>query len=249
MKFEMIGKLGRGLRNPHTPKPSELPEPLYLDKGFTLVEMLVVMGIIAVLIAASLGGYSAMTKSAEKQKCQELVSNTATALTALFNDKGYWPEALLKGNAGQDAQLDEKAAYPLAVGNYMSLAYDKAKKATIGLDACGVVDPWALVVVKRAGSGASASTPVPGGKTVGDHVLHYALDLDGNGIVEGASVGGTPIDVRATAIVWSCGKDGVVSSYPYAGGGGGGKGSNNGASKGKADDVYSWTPGQTRNVK
>ena len=213
-----------------------------MKKGFTLVEMLVVMGIIAVLIAASLGGYSAMTKSAEKQKCQELVLNTATALTTLFNDKGYWPEALLKGNAGQDAQLDEKAAYPLAVGNYMSLAYDKEKKATIGLDACGVVDPWALVVVRRVGSGASASTPVPGGRTVGDHVLHYALDLDGNGIIEGASVGGTPIDVRATAIVWSCGKDGIVSSYPYAGGGKGG------GSKGKADDVYSWTPGQTRNV-
>lgn len=214
-----------------------------MKKGFTLVEMLVVMGIIAVLIAASLGGYSAMTKSAEKQKCQELVSNTATALTALFNDKGYWPEALLKGNAGQDAQLDEKAAYPLAVGNYMSLAYDKAKKSTIGLDACGVVDPWAFVVVKRAGSGAAASTPVPSGKTVGDHVLHYALDLDGDGIIEGASVGGAPVNVRATAIVWSCGKDGVVSSYPYAGGGKGG------GSKGKADDVYSWTPGQTRNVK
>lgn len=214
-----------------------------MKKGFTLVEMLVVMGIIAVLIAASLGGYSAMTKSAEKQKCQELVSNTATALTALFNDKGYWPEALLKGNAGQDAQLDEKAAYPLAVGNYMSLAYDKTGKKTIGLDACGIVDPWAQAVIKRAGSGASTSTPVPGGKTVGDHVLHYALDLDGNGIIEGASVGGTPVDVRATAIVWSCGRDGVISSYPYAGGGKGG------GSKGKSDDVYSWTPGQTRNVK
>ena len=125
----------------------------------------------------------------------------------------------------------------------MSFAYDKTKKATIGLDACGVVDPWALVVVKRVGSSASTSTPVPGGKTVGDHVLHYALDLDGNGIIEGASVGGAPVDVRATAIVWSCGKDGVVSSYPYAGGGKGG------GSKGKSDDVYSWTPGQTRNVK
>ena len=52
--------------------------------GFTLIEMLVVIGIITVLIGASLGGYTAMTRSAERAKCQELVANTATALTALF---------------------------------------------------------------------------------------------------------------------------------------------------------------------
>ena len=49
--------------------------------GCTLVEMLVVIGIIAVLVGASIGGFSAMTKTAEKAKCQELVSNVATALT------------------------------------------------------------------------------------------------------------------------------------------------------------------------
>ena len=51
--------------------------------AFTLIEMLVVVGIIAVLVGASIGGFAQMTKSAEKAKAQELVSNVATALTAL----------------------------------------------------------------------------------------------------------------------------------------------------------------------
>jgi prepilin-type N-terminal cleavage/methylation domain-containing protein len=65
-----------------------------MKKGFTLIEMLVVIGIIAVLVGASIGGFSAMTKSAENTKCQELVSNTATALTAMFQDTGVWPQRL-----------------------------------------------------------------------------------------------------------------------------------------------------------
>lgn len=219
-------------------------------RGFTLIEMLVVIGIIAVLIGASLGGYSAMTKSADKQKAQELVSNVATALTALFNDKGHWPAALLANNATSDAQLDEKAAYPLAVGNYLSLSYDKGQKKTIGLDKFGVLDPWGLMALKRLGSGASKMTDVGASVKLGDRVLHYAVDPDGSGIVN-AKVGGTPVSVRATAIVWCGGKDGIVSPYPYGGGGGSGERGRNtkGASKGRTDDVYSWTPGQTRNAK
>ena len=53
--------------------------------GFTLVEMLVVIGIIAVLTAASVVGYSRVTASAEKARCFELVKNVHTALVQLYN--------------------------------------------------------------------------------------------------------------------------------------------------------------------
>ena len=68
-----------------------------------------------------------------------------------------------------------------------------------------------------------------------------------DGKIEGASVGGQSVDVRATAIVWCCGKAGVIDPYPYANGSGG-KGATT-ASGGKTDNVYSWTPAQTRDVK
>ena len=216
-----------------------------LRSAFTLIEMLVVMGIIAVLIGASIGGYSAMAKSAERARCQELVSNAATALTALFQNEGVWPKRLAREGA-TDGKLDENTAYALVAKgrSYFSLTKNGDKLG--GHDRFGILTPWAQAVVKRLGTSASKGSKV-GSMTVEDHILHYALDLDGDGKILGASVGGRSVDVRATAIVWCCGKDGVIDPYPYASGGSGGKGK--GSSSGKTDDVYSWTPAQTRDVQ
>ena len=201
-------------------------------KGFTLIEMLVVIGIIAILIGASLAGYSSMTRTADRARCQELVSNAATALTALFQNEGSWPKRLAK-NGATDGKLDEDAAYALVSNgrSYFSLTKDGSKLG--GHDRFGIVTPWAQSVIKSLGTSASKSSKV-GSMTVDDHILHYALDLDGDGRILGASVGGKSIDVRATAIVWCCGKDGRMEAY----------------SKGlRSDDVYSWTKGQTQNVR
>ena len=48
-------------------------------RGFTLIEILVVVGIIATLMGVMLASVSTFLKSADKARCQELVSNTATA--------------------------------------------------------------------------------------------------------------------------------------------------------------------------
>jgi prepilin-type N-terminal cleavage/methylation domain-containing protein len=213
-----------------------------MKKGFTLIEMLVVIGIIAVLVGASIGGFSAMTRTAERAKCQELVSNVATALTVMFQQEGVWPKRLAK-NGASDGQLDADAAYAFVSGTTKYLSLSASGGRLTGIDRFGVVSPWATALLKRRGNSASLSDVVSAGPsgsmTVQDHILHYALDLDGDGIIQGASVGNQTIDVRATAIVWCGGKDGFVSPYPYANGGKGGK----------TDDVYSWTPGQTKNVK
>ena len=168
-------------------------------KGFTLIEMLVVIGIIATLMGVMVASVSKFMKSAERARCQELVANTATALTALYQKEGAWPKTQLSG-------------------------YDRF----------GVVSPWALAVIKRRGTSASESTPVPSGGTIKDHVVRYAIDLNGDGVIPGVQVGGETIDIRATAAVWCCGKDGKCEGY----------------AKGlKKDDVFSWTIGQTREVQ
>ena len=222
---------------PSSDPRSLIPDPFH--KGFTLVEMLVVIGIVAVLIGASIGGFSAMTKSAEQAKCQELVANTATALTALFQQEGAWPKRLAQ-NGATEGKLDAKTAYALVAGTtkYMSLTVKDGELS--GYDRFGIITPWALATVKRLGTGATEGSKVSGEATVDDHILRYALDLDGDGIIEGANVGGKSVNVRATAIVWCCGRDGVISPYPHGDGG---------SSKSKCDDVWSWTPGMTRKVK
>ena len=203
-----------------------------MKKGFTLIEMLVVIGIIAVLTGAGLAGFSKMRATAERAKVQELVSNTATALSALYQAEGSWPKRLVNPAASGDGKLDADAATPLARGKYMSLTHESAsadgKQVRLtGLDKLGVVDPWAAAVIKRRGSSASLGDKVPGAGTVQDHLLHYAIDLDGDGITE-ANVGGKALKIRASAVVWGAGKDGKMESY-YDGL--------------KRDDVYSWTPG------
>lgn len=210
--------------------------PLSLSSGFTLIEMLVVIGIIAVLIGASIGGFSQMTKSAEKAKAQELVSNVATALTALFQQEGAWPKRLAR-NGASDGELDAETAYALVAGTtkFMSLTTENNKLA--GLDRFGIVTPWATAVIKRKGTSAALSDLVTGTTTVKDHILHYALDLDGDGVIKGANVGGESVNVRATAIVWCIGKDGGDKGKPWP------------YTKGRrAGDVYSWTLGQTQKV-
>lgn len=209
-----------------------------MKKGFTLIEILVVIGIIAVLISATIGTFSAVRNSAEKARAQELVSNTATALTALFNDNGVWPKQLRDGASKQ--RLDESAAYPLVANSkYMSLTADSGARKTIGLDRFGVVTPWATSILKRGGRSASLGTKLANGTTIEDNILYYALDLDGDGIIKNVKVGGEVIDVRATAIVWCIGKSGGNKGkpWPYKTG------------LRKKDDVYSWSFGQTLQVK
>ena len=214
--------------------------PVYSEhvrRGFTLIEMLVVIGIIAILIGASIGGFTKMTKSAEKAKAQELVSNVATALTAMFQQEGSWPRRLAR-NGATDGELDADTAYALVSGSrkYISLTVENGKLA--GLDRFGIVTPWASSVIKRKGTSSTVSDLVSGSTTIKDHILHYALDLDGDGIISGANVGGESVNVRATAIVWCIGKSGGDRGKPWP------------YSKGrKRDDIYSWTYGQTQNVE
>ena len=190
--------------------------------------MLMVIGIIAVLIAASVGSYSALARSAERAKATDLVQQVALALSTLYEQNGgRWPVRLaMVGETG--AELDNQAGYALATGGKSKvLTLDVSGGKLVGYDRFGVLDPWGVQILKRRGKSATSGD-------VKSHLLWFAVDVDGDGVISGAGVGGESIDVRATAIVWCAGKDGKMLPY----------------SKGlRGDDVYSWTVGQTKNVK
>ena len=192
--------------------------------GFTLIEMLIVIGIITVLVAASIVSYSRVTASAEKARCSELVKNVHSALVLLYNDNsGAWPRALINGQVA--GRLDERAC--AALTKYMPLDLT-------GYDRFRIVSPWAQQAIKQLGSRATLTSRVPTGGTVEDHILRYAIDTEGNGVIRDAVVGGSSVSLRGTAMVWCCGKDGILEEYE----------------KGlKKDDVYSWTRGETQKVQ
>lgn len=203
-----------------------------MKKGFTLVEMLVVIGIIAVLVGASIGGFSSAIKAAEKTKASELVSNAATALSAVYQQTGYWPR-IIAARGESDGKLDVDVAP--ALEGYFSMNISNGQ--LVGLDRFGIISPWATAALKKAGKDATDTTIVSrakdGAHTVADHILHYAVDIDGDGIVE-ASVGGESVSIRATAVVWCAGKDGLMETY---------------SNRRRGDDIYSWAPGQANSVK
>lgn len=218
-----------------------------MKRGFSLIEMLVVIGIIVTLMGASVGVYSHMTKRAQQARGRELVSNVATALNVLFQKKGKWPTALMSEANGGEGRLRARPAFCLAKANLLSLTMSEDKTSLSGLDRFGIVTPWAQAVIKRAGtSGGGTGLRVPSGGTVEDHILYYALDTTGEGIVK-ANVGGVALKIRANAAVWCAGMDGVLTPYPFSSSGGSGAKGQSSASKSKSrmgDDIYSWAPNQ-----
>jgi len=194
-----------------------------MKKGFTLIEMLVVIGIIAVLIGASFGSYNAFIKKAARSRCVELVANARTALEAVYLKEGAWPRPVLAG-AGEGVMKSEVGA-ALAKRNALSLTWrtteidGESVYELTGNDRLGVVSPWATDVIRRKQS-VNEGTKVPSGGTIADHRLRYAIDTDEDGITE---VTDKSVRVRATACVWCCGADGKF---------------------GTKDDVNSWTPEQ-----
>ena len=176
-----------------------------MKRGFTLIEMLVVIGIIAIITGATIGGYSRLVKTADQTRASELVSNVTTAMTALYQQEGMWPKRIITA-AGSDHLLNESAAEPLSKKGYLSLDLK-------GYDRFGVVSPWAVSVIKDRGRNVSRTTKVGAtGKTIMDHTLRFAIDDDGDGITGLPEIEGYTGEkkVRATACVWCCSKEGSL---------------------------------------
>lgn len=189
--------------------------------GFTLIELMVVIGIIAILSGALMMGFGRVTKTAQRAKAVEAVSEVAQAFSILRQHTGNaWPKVVLD-NQGEGKGMVVDVAKKFADYSLLGISKDSSGNL-IGISSCGVVDPWAEAVLKRPGT--SGSTKVPSGGTVQDHIIYYAVDEDGDGITE-ASIGGQGVKVRAEAIAWCAGADGKLASY---------------ADRGRSDDVYSW---------
>ena len=206
-----------------------------LRGGFTLVEMLVVIGVIGLLAGALLGAFTHLKTSARQAQAQALVGEVATALTAYLQQYREWPEALTKRT-----EMDETACWVLQQAKLLDVTGKRvASDGTIeenksSLDRFGLLDPWGRAALRRTPSISSSEVTIEGGRKLSEHRLQYCLDLNYDGYVD--ALDKSPIKdqkIRASAIVWSRGPDGK-DDYEASG------------KRYPIDDRLSWNYGQAR---
>lgn len=225
------------------------------QSGFTLIEMMVVIGIIGILAAVMTGGYTYAVKSAQRAKATEAVSNARTALEMLYQRAEGWPQAIIDARQYEGYHvMDENVArvlFKYSLLNVDCKAPDTEEKkrdlknyTLRGVDRCGIADPWAQDALRsadRTSDGASLRTrPVSTGGTVEDHLIYFAVDQDDDGFVDRSE--GAPVNkVRAKVITWCAGADGGLGDCSTDRRG---KTSYRGRTVTNGDNVYSWQRAQ-----
>ncbi|MEG1479824.1 MAG: prepilin-type N-terminal cleavage/methylation domain-containing protein [Kiritimatiellia bacterium] len=171
-------------------------------RGFTLIEVLVVIVIIAILGASSFGGYAHFMEKARQKNAMDVCEQIKTAWTSYHREIGFWPDKVSKNGVHQ---MDTKMCEIIGKANLLDVLYIDDSQQTTGLNRnkdkeselkYGLLDPIGLKRFKRGQTG----------KKVTDHLYQFVLDVNEDGIVNGDD--GLPAKVskgrtlRGDIVVW-----------------------------------------------
>ncbi len=190
-----------------------------LRSGFTLVEMLLVIGILGILATALVGSFSYVQKAARQSQAQSLASELATALNIYLQQERSWGDVL-----PNKSEMDEEACWVLQEKKLFDVTTYKSGGAEINndsLDRYGLLDPYGRALLRR-------DPGINAGEVI-KHRLQIRLDDDYDGYVEAPD--GTK--VRASVLVWSRGPDGKDDAEK-------------GGRRYPDDDRLSWNHGKAR---
>ncbi len=159
-------------------------------KGFTLIEMLVVLAIIGVLTGILFPVHSSLRYKAWASRTQDTTLQVANAWTLYFQEHRRFPDVATLPDAVADAEKDYEFTMTPEAGNLVSEYFERSDLQK----EFGVLSVWGERIVRRTGGTAADAAA---------HLIRVKLDTGYNGKV---IVPDTAEEVHKSVIAWSMGE-------------------------------------------
>jgi len=92
-----------------------------IQKGFTLIELMIVVAIIAILAAIALPAYQDYVARAQVSEAMSLTSGARTAVAEYYADRGAWPSANASAGLSAAGSITGKYVSQVALGDEGSI--------------------------------------------------------------------------------------------------------------------------------
>jgi len=178
------------------------------NRGFTLVEMLVVIAIIGLLISVLTTAFIHGQTLAWQTQSQELVCNVAVALGVYIQKEGSWPEEILRSNGN----VNNEVCKVLQESKLLDVTTVKSD-GTINQNSperFGLYSPWGKRIIRKSPKSTASLGSLCSMTEANKHMLQFRVDVDLDGKIDSndarlGTIPGNGAPIRASAIVWSCG--------------------------------------------